>query len=88
MFTTLKQWFLAFITLVIVTLSGALLYQKKRADKKDEEIDDLESEIKNNEQTHQVDKFESINKEKKSRADEEIHKDDTPSVKSNTTYSL
>lgn len=88
-FTSMKQYLYAFVALVIVTLSGALFYQKKRADRNAEEIDDLENEIQANDITNEVKNFQAVNKERKKGTDEKIETTPTPSnIEPNTTYRL
>lgn len=89
-FGTIKQWGIAIVGVIILVLAGSTVYQKKRADRKEEEVDELEDQIAYSEHAHTVKDFEAINKERQGEADEKIKNidDDTPSVKPNTTYSL
>ncbi len=87
MFTSIKNTIYAFVAFIIVTLAGALFYQKKRADRNEQEIDDLENEIQANDITNEVKNFQSVNKERKRVADEKIKTPHTP-IEPNTTYSL
>jgi len=64
MFTIIKQYVYAFIAMIGAFLMGFALYQKKRADRKDEKIDSLESEMQANDINNEVKNFEAINKTK------------------------
>lgn len=88
MFTTIKSYLYAFVAFVMVTLAGALFYQKKRADHNAQEIDDLENEIQANDITNEVRNFQSVNKERKRVADEKINESSDTRIEPNTTYSL
>jgi len=89
MFTSIKQYIYAFFAFIIVTLSGLLFYQKRRADRNAREIDDLENEIRANDITNEVRNFKNINKERKDRSSEKIKDKPTPStIEPNTTYRL
>lgn len=88
-FANIKQAVYALVAFVIVTLTGALYYQKKRADRNAQEIGDLEQEIQANDITNEVKNFQEVNKERKEVASEKIKKEPTTStIRPNTTYSL
>lgn len=87
MFSTIKSYLTAFVAFVIIVLSGGLFYQKKRADRNAEKIDDLEDEIQANDITNEVKNFEAINREHKKAVDEKIKNTHTR-IEPNTTYSL
>ena len=87
-FTSIKQYIYAFVAFIIVTLTGALYYQKKRADRNAEEIDELEEEIQANDVTNEVRNFEAINKERKKATDEKIQNTTHSHIEPSTTYRL
>lgn len=87
MFTAIKNYIYTFVAVIMLTLSGALFYQKKRADRNAQEIDYLENEIQANDITNEVKNFEAINRERKEIADEKIKTTHTH-IEPNTTYSL
>jgi len=64
MFTIIKQYIYAFIAMLGTFLMGYAYIQKKRADRKDEKIDDLESEMQANDINNEVKNFEAINRTK------------------------
>ena len=88
-FSTIKQYIIAGLGFIMLLLTGALFYQKKRADRNAQEIEDLENEIQANDITNEVRNFQNINRERKDHADEKINDADTHThIEPNTTYSL
>lgn len=89
MYTTIKSYIVAFVALVIVALYGRNSYNKRRADRKAKEVEDLETEIQANDINHEVKNFEAVNIERKENTDEKIHtKPISGSLDPHTTYSL
>jgi len=89
MFTIIKSYLNAILAGLFAILAGAALYQKHRADSKDEKIDDLESEMQANDINNEVKEFQAINKERKDVADEKLDKalDNLDNkLNGNTTY--
>jgi len=89
MFTTIKQYIYAFIAMIGTFLMVFAIYQKKRADRKDEKIDDLESEMQANDINNEIKNFEAINRERKDVADakiNEIHNDPDRKLNGNSIY--
>jgi len=91
MFNVLKQYFYAFIAMIGALLAGFAIYQKKRADSKENKISELEEEMQTNDINNEVKNFEAINRERKDAADEKLDKalDDLDTkLNGNTTYRL
>lgn len=87
MFSTIKGYLYTFIAFVFILLSGAFFYQKKRADSKAQEVEDLEDEMQANDITNEVKSFETINKERKEGTDEKVKTTHTH-IEPTTTYRL
>jgi len=65
-----------YILAAIVAIFGGYGYiQKKRADRKDEKIDELENEMQANDINNEVKNFEAINRERKDVADAKLDKE-------------
>lgn len=83
---------LMFILTAIATLFGGYaLIQKKRADKKEQESDELEKQLEVEGYNYEVKNFEAINKERKDVADDKLDKEFDNldhKLNGNTTYRL
>jgi len=72
MFSALKQYLYTFFAMIGVLLAGFALYQKKRADNKENKISELEDEMQVNDINNEVKNFETINRERKDIADAKL----------------
>jgi len=89
MFSALKQYLYAFFTMVGALLAGFAIYQKKRADSKEDKISELENEMQTNDINNEVKNFEAINRERKDVADAKLDKaldDIDRKLNGSTTY--
>jgi len=91
MFNALKQYLHTFFAMIGVLLAGFAIYQKKRADSKEDKISELENEMQSNDINNEVKNFEAINRERKDIADAKLDKafDDLDTkLNGNTTYRM
>jgi len=89
MFGVLKQYLYTFFAMMGALLAGFAIYQKKRADSKEEKISELEDEMQANDINNEVKNFEAINRERKDIADaklDEAFDDLDHKLNGNTTY--
>jgi len=72
---TIKSYLNLILAGLFALITGGFFYQKHRANKKDDKINDLKEEMQADDINNEIKNFEAINRERKDTADEKLDKE-------------
>ena len=86
--TTIKAYINIIIAGLVAFLGAVAYYYKSKAERKAQEIDELENQIQANDVNHEIKNFEAINTERKKATEDKIDakNNDTKTLNPNSTY--